>query len=70
MRSEEEVREFYRQYVYRYAQEVVDGDSGSANQYLGAAFAYGRTLERSMKQIDSDLKGAVALIEKEVGLDG
>lgn len=63
MRSENEVREFYKQYVYRWGKAVVER-SDAADQYLGAAFASGRILGRSMKQIDSDLKRAKRVAEK------
>lgn len=63
MRSENEVRSFYKQYVYRWG--VADFQMNkSADQLLGAAFAYGRILGRSMKQIDSDLKRARRVAER------
>lgn len=63
MRSENEIREFYKQYVYRWGKAVVE-QSAAADQYLGAAFASGRILGRSMKQIDSDLKRAKRVAER------
>ncbi len=57
MRTENEVRDFYKQYVYRWGVASVEGNE-AADQYLGAAFASGRILGRSMKQIDADLKRA------------
>lgn len=63
MRSEDETKIFYKQYVYRWGKATVEGNS-AADQYLGAAFASGRILGRSMKQIDSDLKRAKRVAER------
>jgi hypothetical protein len=63
VRSEEEIKIFYKQYIYRWGKATVEMDS-VADQYLGAAFAYGRILGRSMKQIDSDLKRAKRVAER------
>lgn len=57
MRTENEVKDLYKQYIWRWGKAVVEGNE-AADQYMGAAFAYGRTLGRSMKQIDSDLRRA------------
>lgn len=65
MRSENEIREFYKQYVYRWGKAVVERNE-AADQYLGAAFASGRILGRSMKQIDSDLKRAKRVAERKL----
>ena len=63
MRTEEQVRDFYAQYVYRYGRAVVERNE-AADQYLGAAFASGRILGRTMKQINRDLKRATKVAER------
>lgn len=62
MRTEQEVRELYRQYVYRYAISDIDGKRTAANQYFGAAIATGRTLGRDLKRIRKDFTTAKEFI--------
>lgn len=65
MRTEEEVRNMYRQYVYRYA--IADLNStrhDMINQYYGAAVACGRTLGRDMKRIKKDFGQAKSFIKR------
>jgi hypothetical protein len=64
MRTEEEVREMYRQYVYRYAIADLNGQRMSANQYFGASVACGRTLGRNMKRINKDFGIAKNFIKR------
>ena len=54
MRSEEEVRRFYKDYVLSYAKAVLEGRDTAANQYFGAAIACGRTLGKDIKRIKLD----------------
>lgn len=55
MRSEEEVRELYKNYVKRYALAKFEKKEIAAHQYYGAAIACGRTLGKDMKRINLDL---------------
>ena len=64
MRTEEQVREMYRQYVYRYAIADINGQRHNANQYFGAAVATGRTLGRDMKRIKKDFGMARNFIKR------
>ena len=64
MRTEEKVREMYRQYVYRCAIQSLHGRHVHANQYFGAAVACGRTLEKDMKRISQDLNRAKAFVKR------
>ncbi len=58
MRSEEEVRRFYRDYVLKYADANLKGRDIAANQYFGAAIACGRTLGKDAKRIRRDMEMA------------
>lgn len=68
MKSEEELRQLYSQYLFRYAalneiynperDKITDRDI--ANQLLGAAFAYGRMLGLGMSRIKLDAKRATS----------
>lgn len=58
MRSEEEVRRFYRDYVLKYADANLNKRTVAANQYFGAAIACGRTLGKDAKRIKRDLEMA------------
>lgn len=66
MRTENEVRELYTQYLYRHALADQENDKRDvSNQLLGAAFAYGRTLGYGMKRIRLDVKAARAKLERQ-----
>lgn len=64
MRTEEQVKEMYRQYVYRYAIALINGQVLPAREYYGAAVATGRTLGRDMKRIKKDFKTADLFIKR------
>ena len=64
MRTEEEINDFYKRYVVSWGRATVSRETDKANQFLGAAFACGRIMGRSIKRIDSDLKRAKRLAEK------
>ena len=55
MRSEEEVRRFYKDYVLKYADANLKGKNDMANQYFGAAIACGRTLGKDARRIKLDM---------------
>jgi hypothetical protein len=56
LRTEEEVRRFYRDYVMKYANANLKGDRDATNQYFGAAIACGRTLGKDVKRIKLDFQ--------------
>jgi len=64
MRTEEQVRDMYRQYVYRYAISDLDGKRTAANQYYGATVSCGRTLGRDMKRIKRDINTAKDFVRR------
>lgn len=64
MRTEEQIREMYRQYVYRYAIADLNGQRHMANQYFGASVACGRTLGRDMKRINRDFTIAKKFVKR------
>jgi len=66
MRTEEQVREMYRQYIYRYALADLDGKRVAANQYFGASIACGRTLGKDIKRIKKDFGAAKSFIKRRI----
>lgn len=56
MRSEEEVRELYTQYVKRHALAELDGKKHMALLYWGASVACGRTLGKDLLRIKKDIQ--------------
>jgi hypothetical protein len=64
MRSEEEVRSLYRNYVYRHAIALLNGQRDKASEYFGASVATGRTLGRDMKRINKDFYTAKTFIKR------
>lgn len=55
MRSEEDVRALYKDYVYRHAKSDLDGKTKAASEYFGAAIALGRTLGKDVRRITTDI---------------
>jgi hypothetical protein len=55
MRTEEEVRTLYKDYVYRHAKSSLDGKVIAAHEYFGAAIALGRTLGKDVRRITTDI---------------
>jgi len=64
MRTEQEVRDMYRQYIYRCAISDMNGKRHEANQYFGASVACGRTLGRDLKRINKDLTHAKSFVKR------
>jgi len=64
MRTEEEIRNMYRNYIYRYAIADLNGKRTAAYEYYGAAIATGRTLGRDMKRINKDFGTAKSFIKR------
>ena len=64
MRTEQEVRELYKQYVYRFAQAKLDEDKKKEDIFFGASFALGRALNKDMKKINSDYEVAIGFIKR------
>jgi len=64
MRTEIEVRELYKQYVYRYALANIDKEFEKEKIFFGASLALGRTLNKDMKKINGDYEKAIAFIER------
>jgi len=56
MRTEAEIREFYKDYVYRFSKAAIEGNINAALEYKGAAVACGRTLGKDLKRINADLE--------------
>ena len=56
MRSEEQVRGSYKDYVLRYATANLAGREVAAHQYFGAAIACGRILGKDIKRIKRDFQ--------------
>ena len=54
MRSEEEIRGMYKQYVFKYAEAILENNRDASNQYFGAAISCGRTLGKDVKRIKLD----------------
>lgn len=65
MRTEEEVRRFYKDYVMKYAHAVIMGKTIASHQYFGAAIATGRTLGKDTKRIKKDMMLADEHIRRE-----
>lgn len=65
MRTEEEVRRFYKDYVMKYAYAVIKGKTEASHQYFGAAIATGRTLGKDTKRIKKDMLLADEHIRRE-----
>jgi hypothetical protein len=66
MRTEEEVRALYKQYVLKYAEAIQKGDTVASHQYFGASIACGRTLGKDVKRIKKDFEVAEYHINKEL----
>lgn len=64
MRTEIEVRELYKQYVYRYALAQIDGDKEKRLSFMGASIALGRTLKKDLRKINEDQIRAIAFITR------
>ncbi len=64
MRTETEVRELYRQYVYRYAIAFLDRSGTRENQFFGASLALGRALGKTAIQVNADYVKAIRYIER------
>ena len=72
MKSEDELKQLYGQYIFRFAsmKEEYHPDKDGiterdiANQLLGAAFAYGRMLGLGMSRIRLDAKRAISMAEE------
>jgi hypothetical protein len=64
MRTEIEVRDLYKQYVYRYAVSHLDNKEKDKDKFFGASFALGRVLNKDMKKINKDYEVAIAFIER------
>ncbi len=69
MRTEEEVRRFYKGYVLKYAEANLKGRSEAAHQYFGAAIACGRTLGKDAKRMKLDFKIAEEHLRREAAKD-
>ena len=65
MRKEEEVREFYVDYVNRHVEALLDKRVVAANQYFGAAVACGRTLGKDLNRIVQDITVALEFSQKQ-----
>lgn len=65
MRTEEEVRRFYKDYVLKYAYAVITGKTEASHQYFGAAIACGRTLGKDTKRIKLDMQIADEHLRRE-----
>ncbi len=64
MRTEIQIRNLYKQYIYRYALASLDGETEKKNIFFGASIALGRTLEKDGKTINKDYLLACAFIER------
>lgn len=64
MRTEQEVRDLYKQYVYRYAIAIIDKDKTKENIFFGASLALGRTLKKDLKKINKDYDIAIVFINR------
>ena len=64
MRTEHDIRNMYRQYVYLHAFADIDGKVKAADQYYGAAFACGRTIGKDGTSIRKDLNRAKSFIKR------
>lgn len=64
MRTEVEIRDLYRQYVYRYAIAQMSDHREKKDQFFGAAFALGRTLDRDLIRIEKDFEIARKFIRR------
>jgi len=69
MRSEEEIRLMYRQYVFKYAKATIEGERDASNQYFGAAISCGRTLGKDVKRIRLDFDIAKEHLQREARKD-
>ena len=65
MRTEEEVRRFYKDYVLKYAEATLKGKEVAAHQYFGAAIACGRTLGKDAKRMKMDFQIAEEHLRRE-----
>jgi len=59
-----EVRELYKQYVYRYAIANIDEEPEKEKIFFGASLALGRTLNKDMKKINEDYEKAIGYINR------
>ena len=64
MRNELEVRDLYKQYIYRYALAQIDQDKEKKLMFMGASIALGRTLHKDLKKINIDQVLAISFIER------
>jgi hypothetical protein len=64
MRSEIEIRALYKQYCYRRAIAEIDNNKEKKDQFFGATFALGRTLDKDLLKINNDIQVASNFIKR------